>query len=216
MQVGASPPIAADGTLSKAEYASRIGRHPSAISHWINDGKLTAPALVGTGRSARINVAAADQQLSISLDLGQQLAQPAPLLPQAETPAAPALGIIDDDQRLMLRARRLREELDLKVAEAKAAELEGRWVDVQLASEAWAAELANVYRGIESWLLTVVPGELAALENHDARSIGAHLKQGFRELRQRIADQAAKASEPAPEAEPGEEDGTGEDGAEED
>lgn len=204
-----------DGPIvSKQDYAAMRGRSPAAVSHWIAQGKLKAPALVGVGRSAKINVALADQQLSTVLDIGQQMAQAQPILPGATTEApAATVPLVEDDQRLFLRAKREREELDLSVARAKAAELEGRWLDVQLAAEAWAGELGGIYRSIESWLLTVVPAEIAGLDKHDARSIGAHLKHGFRELRQRIADQAAEAKAEPPEEAVDEDD---EDGAEED
>ena len=62
-----------DGPISKLEFARLIRRDPSAISHWIKQERLTAPALVGTGRHARIMPAAALEQLGITLSLSHQV-----------------------------------------------------------------------------------------------------------------------------------------------
>ncbi|WP_310498300.1 hypothetical protein [Sandarakinorhabdus sp.] len=73
---------------SKSQFAVRVGRNPSQVTRWIAKGLLTGDALVGTGTSARINVAEALRQLSKKLDLSQQLAQAHPLigLPTAAAP----------------------------------------------------------------------------------------------------------------------------------
>lgn len=193
--------------LSKSEFAALLKRSPQAVSGWIKEGKIHGPAILGEGHRARIHVQTALEQLGISLDLGQQLAQEAPILvldapPPPAQPAQQPAPMVDDDQRKLLRARREREELDLSIAQAKAREFEGHWVETTAAADAWARELAALIRSIETWLLTAAASDIAALDSRDPRAIGVLLKQGFRDLRQRIADQAAAPRpEPAPEAE---------------
>jgi hypothetical protein len=69
--------------VSKAEFAGLVKRDPAFVSRAISQGRIHGDALVGEGRGARIRVAAALQQLGRSLDLGQQMAQAAPILPVA-------------------------------------------------------------------------------------------------------------------------------------
>jgi hypothetical protein len=76
-------------TLTKSQFADRLGRHPSQVTRWIETGKLCGDALIGEGRSARINLPKALAQLNMSLDLGQQLAQSRPILPGQSAPSAP-------------------------------------------------------------------------------------------------------------------------------
>lgn len=67
--------------VTKAEFAKLVQRDPAFVSRAIASGKLVGDALVGEGRMARIRVAPALAQLGRALDLGQQLAQANPVLP---------------------------------------------------------------------------------------------------------------------------------------
>lgn len=183
--------------VSKGEFAQMVRRSPAAISNWIRDGKLSGDALVGEGNRARINVAVALGQLGLSLDLGQQLAQPEPILlpetPVATSPDLPAP--LSDAQKRLAEAKAAQAELDLSVSQAEAAQMEGRWVETTAAQEAWSRELSGIWRSVETWLVTGAASDIAAMDVRDARSVGTVLKSGFRALRQRIADAAAS---PAP------------------
>jgi hypothetical protein len=58
--------------ISKSEFARRRNVSPQRVSQWVAEGKITAPALVGAGRSAKINEAAAIEQLAGRLDTNQR------------------------------------------------------------------------------------------------------------------------------------------------
>lgn len=174
--------------VMKSEFARMVGRTPQAVTKWIKTGKLTAPALVGEGAAQRIDVELALAQLRLTLDPGQQLAQAAPL--PAASPGMLPPPATDDAGRLA-KARADREELELQIARAKAAALEGYWMVTAEAREAWTAEAARFVQAVESWLVTAAAAEIMALPNRDARSIAAALRSGFRQLCDRIADRAA-------------------------
>ncbi|WP_421581120.1 hypothetical protein [Shinella sp. M31] len=59
-------------TASKGDFAAIIGVSPGRISQYIADGKIFGDALVGEGRSARINVERARSQLGKTLDPSQR------------------------------------------------------------------------------------------------------------------------------------------------
>lgn len=67
--------------VTKSQFAELVKRDPAFVSRAIASGKIHGEALVGEGSRARIVVAVALSQLGKALDLGQQLAQPAPILP---------------------------------------------------------------------------------------------------------------------------------------
>jgi hypothetical protein len=58
--------------ISKSEFARRRGVSPQRVEQWVAEGKITPPALVGEGRSAKINEAAATEQLAGRLDTNQR------------------------------------------------------------------------------------------------------------------------------------------------
>ncbi|USQ97254.1 hypothetical protein [Caulobacter sp. RL271] len=62
-----------DLILSKGEAARELNVSAGRVSQYIAEAKIYGPAIVGEGRSARINVTIARQQLKASLDLGQRL-----------------------------------------------------------------------------------------------------------------------------------------------
>lgn len=59
--------------VSKGEFAALLGVTPGRVSQYISGGKLDGDALVGEGRSARIRVDVAREQLRRRLDIGQRL-----------------------------------------------------------------------------------------------------------------------------------------------
>ena len=48
-------------TMSKSAFARHIGVTPARVTQYINEGTIDKSALVGEGRSAKINVAIATQ-----------------------------------------------------------------------------------------------------------------------------------------------------------
>jgi hypothetical protein len=179
-------------TMTKGQFAALVQRSPAAVSQWIAGGKLHGNALVGEGRHAVVNVDVALAQLGLSLDLGQQLAQPRPIV-GAGRPNAPVGPPINDQSRL-LKARADREELALQTDHAKAQELLGRWMVTERAEQEWSGQLAGLVQATETWLVTVAADECAtaATGGAGAREIAKLLKDGYRTLRQRIADSATR------------------------
>lgn len=167
-----------------------VSRTPAAISQWISGGKLHGNALVGEGRYARINVDVALQQLGMSLDLGQQLAQARPIVGAGRSDVAPAPAV--NDQSRLLKARADREELALQTDHAKAQELLGRWMVTERAEQEWSGQLAGLVQSIETWLVTVAAEACATAATNGAgpRDFAKLLKDGFRTLRHRIAENA--------------------------
>jgi hypothetical protein len=62
-----------DEVCSKAEFASRLGVTRGRVSQWLATRRIDGEAIVGEGRSARIDVKLARQQLADRLDIGQRL-----------------------------------------------------------------------------------------------------------------------------------------------
>lgn len=130
-------------TETKSEFAARCGVDPSAVSHWIRDGKIGPEALDGIGRRARIRVAVAQTQLRTRLDIGQRLGNglgtrlaapqvdptPAPTLwtvPGTEfVPTVPADQV---EERIKLERLAALERENRRKAEEEA-ERVGRYVD---------------------------------------------------------------------------------------
>ena len=59
--------------VSKGEFAQIIGVSAGRISQYLTEGKITAAALVGTGRNAKINIERARADLRLTLDVSQRL-----------------------------------------------------------------------------------------------------------------------------------------------
>lgn len=59
--------------VSKGEFATIIGVLPGRVSQYLIQGKITAAALVGSGRNAKIDVERAKADLRLTLDVSQLL-----------------------------------------------------------------------------------------------------------------------------------------------
>lgn len=59
--------------VSKSAFARLCNVQPSAVSNWIANGILSGEAIVGEGRTARINVDVARVQVNQRRDIGQAL-----------------------------------------------------------------------------------------------------------------------------------------------
>ena len=185
--------------VSKGKFAEMVGRTPAAVSQWIAAGKLSGPALVGEGRFAQIDVEVAQQQLGITLDLGQQLAQPAPIL--ASTVAAAPAGAVPPaeirDQERLLKAKADREELARAREFAESETLRGAWMVTAEAEAVWSEQLARLQQAMESWLVTTAANECAAIaataESASPRPYAVALRRGFEALCARLSQEADDA-----------------------
>jgi hypothetical protein len=190
--------------LTKGEYAALKGRTPGTVSHWIAEGKITASAMVGEGRHARIWVEQADADLVRSLDPAQQAAQDNPIgsaqappiggatLPRsAAAPGAsplPQAPMVDRmlpaaaDEEMLRRRRKAdaeKAEHDAEAARRKLALDEGRWVDAAEALSTWTAKLAAIISETETYLTNTLARELAddAANAQDANRAHVHDSQ---------------------------------------
>jgi hypothetical protein len=59
--------------VSKSQFARECDVSPARVSQWINEGKITPDAIVGEGRSAKIDADLATQQVYSRRDVGQSL-----------------------------------------------------------------------------------------------------------------------------------------------
>jgi hypothetical protein len=211
MQAAQTMPPPGVAIVPKLEYAKMRSRHPSAISHWIRTGKLTAPALVGTGRSARIDVAEADRQLadhlSLSHQVGAAIREPGRDIFAAVTPPAPAepLSPADpttrSDQARLLRARAEREELAAQKAAAEAQATNGTWLIRAEADREHGRRLSEVIAAVERWLPDLAQ-KLVADPPTDVRAATIFLRAEFRALRATLAREARETAAAEPEFEP--------------
>lgn len=58
---------------TKGEFAAIIGVSPGRVSQYLTEGKISAAALVGSGRNAKIDVERAKADLRLTLDVAQRL-----------------------------------------------------------------------------------------------------------------------------------------------
>lgn len=196
--------------MNKSDFAALVRRHPSFVTRCIDDGKLSGDALVGTGRSARIRVAPALQQLAMKLDLGQQLAQAAPLLPspaastlagaagvdRAAAGAAPPAAVdglqdplaLERAEQVRLRNEVLRGTIDLQAREAAVAA--GQLVDAQAVSRALTRQLSPLFNIFDELPATIAK-PLADEFGLEYPRVLIAVKQAIRRQRDNWADQAA-------------------------
>ncbi len=166
-------------------------RDASAVSHWIRTGKLTSPALVGEGRLAKIDVALADVQLAAVLDLGQQLAQPAPLMAPAParlpSPVAEVPANGDNARRLAAKAER--EEIETAQARLKLERESGQWIPVDAARRAAGERLTEALNAFEGYIREQAR-IFAEQTQGDPRAIEQRMLGDFREWRMKMAKAA--------------------------
>ncbi len=188
-----------DYLVMKSEYAQMRGRKPSAVSNWIADGKLEAPAITEDGQ---INVALADAMLAERLDPTQQLAQSRPL----------AGDLVDEDDadlleevtktssttrdapRRYLDAKAEEKELDVERKRRQQAAEAGKWVETAQVVAVWNRNMAAVFTDLEAWV-TQAGEELATKLETDPRLTTLALRESLRQFRERqAAREAANAA----------------------
>lgn len=195
--------------VSKGEFARLKQRGPSAVSNWIKDGKISAAALIGTGNAAKVWVEQAERDLAASLDPSQQVIQPAPILPTAQTtrpdlpldaapPAAapaparsqPPLTDREADLARRTRADADRAELDLELARRKMAVDEGRYVEAAEAARAYGRELAKLLSETETFLFSTLAREIANAHGIDWKTLAVGMRDSYRKFRAGVSDDA--------------------------
>ncbi len=189
--------------LSKAEFAKHVGRSRSCISGWIKAGKISADALVGDGRAAKIWVQRAKADLGRSLDPSQQVAQAMPIAfdateipladdrPKGGTPTpAPPLSERERDLARRAKADADKAEHDAEAARRRLAVDEGRYVLAEEAAAAWGKEISKVLAAIEGFMTMSLPRLLADEIGADWRVISTISRNQWRALRAQLSDDA--------------------------
>lgn len=211
-----------DLILSKGEAARELNVSPGRVSQYITEGKIYGAAIVGEGRSARINVTVARQQLKSSLDLSQRLgngittdlADRVPALPDGEAelpladsstgdeesrPIAPApLRRVVDPFEDAIKQERLR---SLQFTNRKNAEDElarrgtyTRTADVTPAMAMLAGAMMNVFEGSLSDFATA----MAAKFELPQRDVLHLLRQEFVNVRKKAAETMRRQADGMP------------------
>ncbi|MCS0501390.1 hypothetical protein [Ancylobacter mangrovi] len=195
----------APAIISKGEFAALTKVSAGRVSQWIAEGKLSGAALVGEGRTARIHVPTAIEQLKLKLDIGQRFgnglgtrldvpsaAPPSPA-PAVAVPPAPADPIEERIKREKLR------EIEFRNRDAAERELARRGT-YMLAREgreqmtAVAAAMLNVFEG-------ALPDFAAAIASRfevPQRDVLHLLRGELRGIRERASKAARQKMESLP------------------
>jgi hypothetical protein len=182
--------------VSKGRFAELCNVSPGRVSQWISEGKLSGAAIVGTGRSAQIDVDLGKAQVKASRDVDQahsgnglatNLESDAPRLPLANT-------VTDQiaEQRLELLKRQNREkETDEFVRN-------GHLVEADDARRHAGQEVARAITRFEG-ALPEFANAIAAKFKVPARDVLHELKARWRTVRAAGAVEARERAEPMPE-----------------
>ncbi len=185
--------------ISKIDFARRVGRSPSRVSHWIAEGKIRGDALVRVGAGDQINLEIALEQLGVNLDIVQQAAQERPLLrgligdaaADLDADAGPARAPIDDtDQRRLMKAKADAAETRAEQDRIALMAENGQWVRAAEVAAIWKRGIGDLLGLIEAELPAMAE-DLAAELGGDPKAATIALRKRFRVLRQRVADEAA-------------------------
>lgn len=201
--------------VSKSEFARLTNVKPPRVTQWIEEKKIHGDALVGEGRSARIRVSLACQQLKRTLDIAQRLGngigtrldlQPpaspdpaavgAPQLPlqQSAPVSRPPVDPIEDQ----LRREKLEEyQRKNRVAAKQEAESDGRLTDADLAQQAMgriAAQMVGIFEGA----LGDIAEAVAARYDLAKRDVMHVMRASFRNVRAAAAAEMRRQGEALP------------------
>ncbi len=193
--------------LTKAQFAERMNRSRSCVSGWIATGKISAAALIGEGREARIWLEQAQADLAASLDPSQQLAQAAPIIistPESSAPPANELersaaaaptnsAHLSERERDLARRAKAdadKAEHDAEAARRRLAVDEGRYVLAEDAAAAWGKQFSKALAAIDGFVTTGLPRAIADETGADWRAISTISKTHWRAFREQIAADA--------------------------
>ena len=178
--------------VSKSEFAALIEVHPSRVSQYISEGKISGEAIEGKGRHARIRVEIAKEQLRQLLDIDQRIGANAKArLDDAAPrgPLEPAPPTIDDK----LKRERL-EQLELaneRAREDRAARA-GVYVRADDARREMGRVASDLVTTFESALAEFATA-VAAGSNLAHRDAVHLLRTAWRSIRERSADRESRA-----------------------
>ena len=184
---------ASSDVVSKSAFAQIIGVSKPRVSQLISEGKIHGPAIQGDGRSAKIVVGLAKQQLSAGLDLDQRAANgTADLAVADQGQDHPVTSSIDtaprepttEDLYKQERLRKIqRENEDL---EERRREKNGVYVRADAMRSTVIRHVANMIDGFEADLGHWAE-ELSAETGGSVKEIKLSLRKLFRGTREKLA-----------------------------
>ncbi len=203
--------------VSKGDFARICNVSPGRVTQWIQEGKISGPALVGEGRSARIVPSIARKQIKARTDSGQafgnglktNLDQPARLPRAASKPERPA-GVpgsdaLDDpaasgldklDTRIKQERLEALERANRKAAEDEAA-AQGRYTSTAATRRQLTMVAAQTMRIFEG-ALPEFASALAAIFKVQERDVLLILNEQFRKVRDQATQAHKRAAETLP------------------
>jgi hypothetical protein len=207
------------GAVSKGEFAALIGVTPGRVSQYLAEGKISAKALQGVGRNAKIIVEQAKADLRLTLDVGQRLgngietrldaapiaAPPAagvsaPTLEfdasaSAGTTPPPRLGGLDEQIKQAKLEQIQRANRNAAKAEA---ESKGALTETEASRQAMTKVASSMLLVFEGGL-TDFASAIAAEFKVPQRDVLHLLRREFRKVREAAAKQARKDAAEMPE-----------------
>jgi len=209
--------------VTKAEFARRVKRSPGRVSQWIGEGKISGPALVDDAGTQKIDLAVAVRQLGLSLDIGQQAAQPHPVpttvvplrvasstpslpgplgraaadRPAPPPPAPPEDSDEDSDQKRLRKAKADSAEHDAEEKRRARLAENGKWLRAEEARLGWMRSLGSMLTVLEAEFVNMAE-VLAAVPRGDKRAMQLAIRAEFRKVRQKIAATSRAHSETLP------------------
>lgn len=192
--------------VTKGEFARLRGVSQGRVSQWLSEGKIDATALVGEGRSARINVEVATAQLRARLDptqltglnasgtdLSSRAPAPPPSLPLPVVTLPTSNGTLEQIQSEKLT--------QAKIATRKALDDEKARLGVYVLAADARGEMgriaAQMLKSFEGALADFAAALSAKFELPN-RDILHLLREEFRRNRERNSQEAAAEAEARP------------------
>lgn len=172
--------------VRKSTFAKLRGVSPGRVSQWLAEGLISGEAIVGAGRSARIVVEIANEQLRERLDQSRRLA-----FAESDQSSAPKADALCDPEYQSKRADR--EGLQAELLRMRLARARGELIPrgAQLAAfEAAGAAVARPWQMLPTW-----SEELFGVAQQGVPALTAWLRAKANEQCSQIADLLATESD---------------------
>ncbi len=172
--------------VTKSEFAELIGVSRGRVSQMLAARQIDGDAIVGEGRSARINVEVARRQLDARLDLGQRLGANGRARLDGETS--------DPTDAAIKRQRLAQLELANERARAEAAASSGRYVEADAARQEMGKIAGRLVAAFEG-ALPELASAVAASSSLPQREVLHLLRGSWRAIRARLSGTEAEAAQ---------------------
>jgi hypothetical protein len=192
--------LMANQIVSKGDFAKLCNVSPGRVTQWITEGKISGEAIVGEGRSAKINAGIAQQQIELRRDVSQATGNglKTRLRPSAGRQDEPSKPDLTDEINEEIRRQKLE---SMRRANRREAEEElarqGRYVEAAGARREMARiaeELVRVFEGALPEFATAISSEFK-IEQRDVLHL---LRDQFRKVRTKAAGKAKQAAAEKP------------------